>query len=95
MGFSAHPSRLYEFFDDQEFQFLYNPEETYKAGMARRERRRKDALMALKAEFVEEEVRTKRYSAPDRAQAAEPVDPLRDYGDDYEPFATDWKERTE
>ncbi len=54
MGFSCHPERLYEFFDDQEFQFLYDEKETYKGTLERREKRKKDALLQLKAELAKE-----------------------------------------
>jgi len=54
MGFSCHPERLYEFFDDQEFQLLYEEKETYKGSLDRREKRKKDALLQLKAELAKE-----------------------------------------
>lgn len=54
MGFSCHPERLYEFFDDQEFQLLYDEKETYKGALERREKRKKDALLQLKAELAKE-----------------------------------------
>jgi hypothetical protein len=47
MGFCVAPQRLYEFFDEQELQFLYDPKDTYKAGMARRESKSKNALMQM------------------------------------------------
>ena len=47
MGFSTHPERLYEFFDHQEMQFLYDPKDDYNAAMKRRAGRRKEALRSL------------------------------------------------
>lgn len=47
MQFSTHPERLYEFFDEDELQFLYDDKDDYYSGMARRERRTKDALRDL------------------------------------------------
>ena len=44
MGFSTHPSRLYEFFKHQELQFIYDPADNYYAGAERREKKRKEAL---------------------------------------------------
>jgi S1-C subfamily serine protease len=39
MGFSAHGERIYEFFDEQELKFLYDPNDTYKAAVQRRKDR--------------------------------------------------------
>ena len=47
MNFSSHPKRLYEFFRDQELQFLYDSGDNYYDAMDRRERRRKDALRSI------------------------------------------------
>jgi len=47
MGFSTHPDRLYEFFDHQELQFLYDKKDDYHKALARRESRRKDALRSI------------------------------------------------
>jgi hypothetical protein len=47
MGFSTHPERLYEFFDHQELQFLYDEKDDYHSAMARRETRRKEALRSV------------------------------------------------
>ena len=47
MNFVSHPKRLYEFFKDQELQFLYDPADDYYKAMERRERRRKDALRSI------------------------------------------------
>ena len=44
MGFSTHPERLYEFFDHQELQFLYDDNDDYYSAMKRRSDRRRDAL---------------------------------------------------
>jgi hypothetical protein len=50
MGFSTHPDRLYEFFDHQELQFLYDDNDNYYDGMARRADRRKEALRSIMLE---------------------------------------------
>ena len=50
MGFSTHPDRLYEFFDHQELQFLYDSTDNYHDGMARRADRRKEALRSIMLE---------------------------------------------
>ena len=47
MGFSTHPDRLYEFFDHQELQFLYDKSDDYHSAMQRRVDRRKDALRSI------------------------------------------------
>ena len=47
MGFSTHPDRLYEFFDHQELQFLYDKNDDYHSAMKRRLNRRKDALRSI------------------------------------------------
>ena len=47
MGFSTHPDRLYQFFDHQELQFLYDKTDDYYKALARRESRRKDALRSI------------------------------------------------
>jgi len=52
MGFSAHIERIYEFIKEQEILFLIDPEDTFEKAMKRRENKEKEALMALKAEFV-------------------------------------------
>ncbi len=44
MGFFTHPKRLYEFLDEQEFKFIYDPTDTYKACIERRERKKKQAV---------------------------------------------------
>jgi hypothetical protein len=44
MGFSTHPERMYEFFDHQELQFLYDDNDTFAAGQKRREAKRKNAI---------------------------------------------------
>lgn len=44
MGFSTHPERMYEFFDHQELQFLYDDTDSFEAGQNRRERKRKNAV---------------------------------------------------
>jgi S1-C subfamily serine protease len=52
MGFAAHSERLYEFFDEQEFHFLYDKNDTYYEALERRKDKEKEAIMALKAEFA-------------------------------------------
>ena len=47
MGFSTHPDRLYEFFEHQELQFLYDKGDDFYKAQARRESRRKDALRSI------------------------------------------------
>jgi len=47
MGFSTHPERLYEFFDHQELQFLYDSKDDYYSAMKRRAARRKEALRSV------------------------------------------------
>jgi len=47
MGFSTHPDRLYEFFDHQELQFLYDKKDDFYKAQHRRESRRKDALRSI------------------------------------------------
>uniref|UniRef100_A0A6M3L204 Putative trypsin-like peptidase domain containing protein n=1 Tax=viral metagenome TaxID=1070528 RepID=A0A6M3L204_9ZZZZ len=47
MGFFVAPQRLYEFFDEQELKFLYNPTDTYEKAMARR--KAKEAAMKAMA----------------------------------------------
>jgi S1-C subfamily serine protease len=54
MGFAAHPERIYEFLDEQELKFLYDPNDSYEAAMERRDRKKKDALLELKAEIAKE-----------------------------------------
>jgi len=56
MGFSVAPQRFYEFFDEQELKFLYDPADTYVKAMQRREERAKDALLGrMKAEEADDE----------------------------------------
>ena len=50
MGFSTHPDRLYEFFEHQELQFLYDDKDDYHSAMVRRSNRRKDALRSIMIE---------------------------------------------
>jgi len=48
MGFSAHTSRLYEFFKEQELQFLFDDTDTFQKSKERRKERRKTPLCQLK-----------------------------------------------
>ena len=50
MGFGTHPSRLYEFFEHQELQFIYDGSDYYDAAKRRKERQRK----SLRHLFIEE-----------------------------------------
>ena len=50
MGFSTHPDRLYEFFEHQELQFLYDDNDDYHSAMDRRSNRRKEALRSIMLE---------------------------------------------
>jgi len=50
MGFSTHPDRLYEFFEHQELQFLYDDNDDYYGAMDRRSNRRKEALRSIMIE---------------------------------------------
>ena len=47
MNFSTHPERLYEFFEHQELQFLYNDQDNYYDAIKRRESKRKEALRPI------------------------------------------------
>jgi len=47
MGFSTHPDRLYEFFEHQELQFLYDDTDNYYDALHRRDSRRHEALRNL------------------------------------------------
>ena len=47
MGFTTHPDRLYEFFEHQELQFIYDPKDNYHSAMKRRGDRRKEALRSI------------------------------------------------
>ena len=56
MGFSVAPQRFYEFFDEQELKFLYDPTDTYAKALNRREKKAKDALIGrIRADGDEEE----------------------------------------
>jgi hypothetical protein len=44
MLFSAHPKRIYEFFDEQEMMFLYDSTDTYEKAIERRDQKRKRAV---------------------------------------------------
>ena len=50
MGFGTHPSRLYEFFEHHELQFIYDGSDYYDAQSRRKERQRK----SLRHLFIEE-----------------------------------------
>ena len=50
MGLTTHPDRLYEFFEHQELQFIYDPNDNYHSAMKRRGDRRKEALRSIMLE---------------------------------------------
>ena len=52
MGYVSHPKRLYEFLKEQELIFIYDDSDTYQEAMKRREARKKQALLELKAETL-------------------------------------------
>ncbi len=60
MLFSAHPERIYEFIDEQELRFLYDPNDDYYSAMERRKKKKEEALMALKAEVAKQQVASNR-----------------------------------
>jgi hypothetical protein len=47
MNFSTHPDRLYEFFEHQELQFLYDKNDNYRDAIRRRESKRREALRSI------------------------------------------------
>ena len=51
MGFSVAPDRMYEFFDEQELKFLYDPKDTYEKAM----QRRKEKEEAMKTRMLQAE----------------------------------------
>lgn len=53
MGFSTHPERLYEFFDQWELQFIYDSSDDWYSAAARREKRQKEALRDLLLQKVD------------------------------------------
>jgi len=55
MGFAAHPERFYEFFDEQEVQFIYDSSQTYNEALKKRKKKEKDSRFMLKAKEMEEE----------------------------------------
>lgn len=55
MGFSVAPQRIYEFIDEQELKFLYDPVDTYKKARKRREEKEKAAKMMRMIEEKEGE----------------------------------------
>lgn len=48
MGFAVSPKEIYNFIDEQELKFLYDPKDTYEAAMKRREKKQREALMMMK-----------------------------------------------
>lgn len=55
MGFSAHTSRIYDFLEQQELQFLFDKTQSYYEALEKREKKHNEALMSLKAELTKEE----------------------------------------
>lgn len=47
MGYMIPPERIYEFFKEQDLQFLYDPKDTYKKAMARREKKEEEAKLLM------------------------------------------------
>ena len=54
MGFSAHTKRLYEFFKEQEMKFIFDDTDNFYDALVRRENRKKEAILTMKAEIVEQ-----------------------------------------
>ncbi len=54
MGFMVAPQRIYNFFEQQELKFLYDPSDTYEKAMKRREKKEKASRLAQKAAEEEE-----------------------------------------
>ena len=60
MGFFAHPERVYEFFDQQLFQFLYDVgADNFHVTMEKREKRQHKALYRIKSTDVDEDMKSK------------------------------------
>lgn len=53
MGFAAHAERIYQFLEEQQLKFIFDPSDDYYKAMERRKSKQKEALMALKAEFLQ------------------------------------------
>jgi S1-C subfamily serine protease len=68
MGFSTHPERLYEFFEDQELHFLFDPKDDYHKAMERRRKRRQEALRTLLLEEQRIEPEPLEPSAPEPSE---------------------------
>ena len=47
MGFLVAPQRIYEFIDEQELKFIYDPADTFEKAMKRRERKEREAKLAM------------------------------------------------
>ena len=54
MGFSAHTSRLYEFFKEMHLDFLFNSEKTYWDALEDRKAEEEKSLVNLQAEANKE-----------------------------------------
>jgi len=52
MNYFITPGRLYEFFDNQELRFIYDPEDDYHTAMERREQKQKQASAEMAAELL-------------------------------------------
>ncbi len=55
MGWFVAPQRFYEFFDEQELGFLYDPSDTYAKSMERRKTKAKSALLGRNDEEEKED----------------------------------------
>ena len=63
MGFCTHPERLYEFFEHQELQFIYDDNDNYYEALERRTKKQKSSLRHL---FMQDE-------GADKVPAPEPT----------------------
>lgn len=54
MGFAAHSSRLYEFLEEQHFDFIWDSSKTYYDALEARKKKERESLLELKAEVVRE-----------------------------------------
>lgn len=54
MGFSAHTDRIYEFFEEQHLDFLFDSEKTYYDAIEAREEAEKKSMLELQAQALEE-----------------------------------------
>lgn len=55
MGWFVAPQRFYEFFDEQELKFLYDPADTYTKAIERRKKKAKEALLGRNGKDIDED----------------------------------------